>query len=438
MEHALAVSETERCRCFLLYGDVAGGGGDRGADRETEAKGGGGRDGDDDGDHEDDAEEDDFAITAARRAGKKKKLEEEETGAERSYRLVSVILAEETKVMPGDARYPREESDRASDVTSQTIQSPRRYESSSSPPLSSSSPLDILRASGGGSEDDRTSRLLESLDRENKRVRDGEAGVDGSTRMERHPLGMFGLVSGVWLGDAFVREGIPPSLSRARAMRDYRRRIGGFGKGGAAAGDGDGATIEEDRFAVWHLGAQKVALRFEWDYRDGVSQSYTYGRVMGTPTSLSCMANIKSDGVVVLNESKRRASTKEREGGRAVWDMDGGAYVSGLVGSRYFRAPRYMSFTRSRGYTADAYLTEFMVFYRPEGKDPGASPFSGSDGGAEGKDLGASTDEVDGGGPEYYCSRTSRLYDAKDGSLMQGSTAFFSLSRHLRGSENLK
>jgi hypothetical protein len=424
VEHALATSETERCRCFFLYGDVDGDDATVVPEEETNEE-----EGEDDDNNNCNGGvggvmEDDFAIIAARRTRTKKKREEEEKEeeAERSYRLLSVILAEETKVMPGEVL--------------RIMTEPPSHSESTSSSSRLSSPLDLLKTSGGGSEDGGMDRLVEFPERRNERVAavDGDGGSDGidddgMTRMERHPPGLFGLTSGVWLGDAFVREGIPPSLSRARAMRDYRRKSGGFGRrGGAdAVGDAGGsASIEEDRFAAWHLGVQKVALRFGWDYRDGVSQSYTYGRVLGTPTSLSSMANIRSDGVVVLNESNRRASatTKERERMRVVWDMDGGSYVSGLVGSRYFRAPRYMSFSRSRGYTADAYLTEFMVFYRPEGKDGGAS--SGSDGGTEGKDFDASMeDDV----PEYYCSRTSRLYDAKDGSLMQGSTAFFSLKR---------
>jgi hypothetical protein len=276
-------------------------------------------------------------------------------------------------------------------------------------------------------------RLLASIEGRSKRNPKGDAagGEEKSTNIERHPLGMFGLVSGVWLGDAFVREAIPPSLSRARALRDNRRR--GFGKKNADAypmvdrrDDDDDGMIEVDRFAVWHLGVQKVALRFECDYRDGITQSYTYGRVMGTPTSLKSMAIIKSDGVVVLNESKR-ASTKTRENRRVIWDMDGGMYVAGIIGSRYFRAPRYMSFSRSRSYSSDAYLTEFMVFYRPDSMHD-VSYYS-SDGGINVKDLDVSINED--GGLEYYCSRISRLCNAIDGNLLQGSTAFFSLKRTL-------
>ena len=236
--------------------------------------------------------------------------DEEEEGqleeTERSYRLLSVILADETKVMPKDE-------------TTDYFESTSR--STNAPPTSpSSSALDLL------------------LEKQQ---------ADAPTKMERHSLGMFRLASGVWLGDTFVREAIPTSLSRARALRDDRRRNkkGLGGKKGTTEtstpkkGDRDSDdAIEEDRFATWNVGVQKVALRFDWDYREGISQSYTYGKVMGACTSLSSMANIKSDGVVVLNESKRAASRK-REGRRVVWDMDGGAYIAGIVGSSYFRTP---------------------------------------------------------------------------------------------------
>lgn len=106
---------------------------------------------------------------------------------------------------------------------------------------------------------------------------------------------------------------------------------------------------------------------------------------------------------MVLNEGRR---TKKKEERRIIWDMDGGAYIAGLIGSSYFRAPRYISFTQSKGYSSsDAYLTEFLVFFESKRE----------------------IDDDDGTTmPELYCSRSSRLYNANDGSLMQGSTAFFS------------
>ena len=133
---------------------------------------------------------------------------------------------------------------------------------------------------------------------------------------------------------------------------------------------------------------------------------------MGTPTSLSSMANIKSSGIVVVNEARR---TKKREERRVVWDMDG-SYVAALIGSSYVRAPRYLSFSQSRSYSADAYLTEVLVFLEDIN-----SRSSGPLGGGMGDDA----------TPDCYCSRSSRLYSATDGSLMQGSTAFFSMKHPL-------
>ena len=192
--------------------------------------------------------------------------DEEEEGqleeTERSYRLLGVILADETKVMPKDE-------------TTDYFESTSR--STNAPPTSpSSSALDLL------------------LEKQ-------QADADASTKMEQHSLGMFGLASGVWLGDTFVREAIPTSLSRARALRDNQRRnkMGLDGKKGTTEtntpkkGCHD-STIEEDRFATWNVGVQKVALRFDWDYREGISQSYTYSKVMGACTSLSSMAKSRA------------------------------------------------------------------------------------------------------------------------------------------------
>mmetsp|Transcript_8440 Transcript_8440/g.18243 ORF Transcript_8440/g.18243 Transcript_8440/m.18243 type:complete len:657 (-) Transcript_8440:26-1996(-) len=376
VEHTLAVSETERCRCFLLYGDA---------------------DGDESGDDDDDARGDEI---------------------DKSYRLLSVVLAEEKKVLPeeestrtieGNGVEEDDSEDCAADFISQMIET-------SSPSKESSSPLDLLEIDQPTepSEEDKMARLMQSLDKHNQRVVDGmgggsDPGNDATSTMERHSLGMFGLTSGVWLGDTFVRESLP-SNSMAPSTKGFGRKQQTPTKGGtSSSAEGENG----DRFATWTVGVQKVALAFEWDYSQTVSQSYTYGKCMGTATSLSSMANLKSDGVVVVNKAR---PTTRREERRVVWDMDNGSYVAGLMGDSYFRAPRYMNVSRGRrSYSADAYLTEFMVFYRP---------------GKEEKDgVESAADNL--GGTEYYCSRMARLYNANDGSLMQGSTAFFSMKQPL-------
>ena len=115
---------------------------------------------------------------------------------------------------------------------------------------SPSSPLDLLEIDQDSNSDDKMTRLMESLDKHNKRVMESGADTNANTEMEMHSLGMFGLTSGVWLGDTFVREPISPQLSRARQSRD---------KGFAKKED----DVDEDRFANWSMGVQKVALHFQ-------------------------------------------------------------------------------------------------------------------------------------------------------------------------------
>ena len=74
-----------------------------------------------------------------------------------------------------------------------------------------------------------------------------------------------------------------------------------------------------------------------------------------------------------------------------------------------------MSFSRVRSYNHEPFLTEFMSFFRL----PENSSF-----------LAATSESGDIEGPGYYCSRISRLYNAHDGSLMQGSTAFFAMGQN--------
>jgi len=125
MEHTLAVS------CFLLYGNVSG----------------------------------QASIVEEGEYDKEKSSE-----GERNYRLLGVVLAEETKVMPEAPKYSAsdddEEADYASDFISQMIKS------SPSPSDSPSSPLNLLALNqsddGTSDEDDKMKRLMESPDKYNK------------------------------------------------------------------------------------------------------------------------------------------------------------------------------------------------------------------------------------------------------------------------------
>ena len=378
VEHTMSCSDTERARCFFIYTDE-----NRIATRDDE-------DNDDDDEVVDD---EDFAALAARQAKSSSAIEKKED--DKMYRLIGVVLSDENKVMPNsddDDEAERKGQDYVSDYISEVLESPTQ---------SPSSPLDLLELSQDtqSSEDDKMTRLMSSIENHNERVLSDALGGDSSdnSKMERHSIGMLGLTSGVWLGDTFVREPIPKTL----AARIRSPKSKGFGSPKSS-------DREEDSFASWSVGVQKVALQFQWDYFSSIAQKFTYGKVLGTPTSLSCMANINSEGVVSVNEDRRIRKRGQR---RVVWDIDG--YVAGLVGSCFFRAPRYVSFSESKGASSESYLTEFMVFYRDGGKDSKPSSL-----------------EFDAGKvQDNYCSRSSRLYRPSDGGLLQGSTALFSLNR---------
>ncbi|EJK44097.1 hypothetical protein THAOC_37395 [Thalassiosira oceanica] len=359
VEHTMSCSDTERARCFFIYTDE-----NRIATRA-----------------DDDEEDEDFAVLAARQAK-----------ANDMYRLIGVVLSDENKIMPeSDDEKERKGQDYVADYISEVLESPTQ---------SPASPLDLLELSQDtqSSEEDKMKRLMSSIENHNERVVSDALGDSGdNSKMERHSIGMLGLTPGVWLGDAFVREPIPKTL----AARIRSPNSKGFGSSKSS-------DREEDSFASWSVGVQKVALQFKWDYFTNIAQKFTYGKVLGTPTSLSCMANINSEGVVSVNEDRRIRKRGQR---RVVWDMDG--YVAGLVGSCFFRAPRYVSLSETKGPSSESYLTEFMVFYRDDGKDSKQSSL-----------------EFDGEKVQNnYCSRSSRLHSQSDGTLLQGSTAFFSLNR---------
>ena len=119
----------------------------------------------------------------------------------------------------------------------------------------------------------------------------------------------------------------------------------------------------EDRFATWRQGVQKISLIFDWYCHESVSQSDTY------------------HGTVVVYKGRR---TKRKEERRAVWDMKGGAYIAGPIGLGYFRAPRYMM--------------------------EGAALMSACENGTDNAEIIGVEDAA----PEYYSSRSCRMYDARD------------------------
>mmetsp|Transcript_19497 Transcript_19497/g.39994 ORF Transcript_19497/g.39994 Transcript_19497/m.39994 type:complete len:668 (-) Transcript_19497:94-2097(-) len=377
VENTLVVSETERCRCFLIYGDADGG-------VTMDADG-----------------------------------EENGVDVERNYRLLGIIIAEERKVMP------EKETDVCQDESS-LIREKSSDEQVNAESSTTSPPLELFDTmSEEQKKEERMKRLFQTIERHNKQVlRDAveeqaNAALEDQTNtaFERHNIGLYGITSGTFLGDAIIREPIPSKKKLFRIKEERQGR--GFGKNPPKQTKSKEIVEEhrehgEDGFANWNTGVQKVSLHYSWDYSNSIMQSYEWGRSLGTYTSMACGENNKSIGTIVMNESKRLA--KKGEAPRVIMDMNGGRYIAGLIGSTYFRAPRYLSFSRVRSYNHEPYLIEFMTFYRlPEKSSTVPTSLNG--------------DIIE--GPGYYCSRMSRLYNSLDGSILQGSTAFFTMSHPL-------
>ena len=291
VEHTISASETERCRCFLVYGDT-----DRDGSLEN-----------DDFSEEEDADE-----------GKEEEEDNDEECSDsksRNYRLLGIVLADEYKKVP------------VSPENRQPLTDLTKDESTSTP-----SPLDLLRVDAKGpnemSEQDKMAALYEAIGKHNEKVMttSGEdTGHDEETKEEqklvRYSPTMFSLSSGVYLGDTFIREPMPTS---------GKEQPRGFGKLKSRRASDDN---EEDNFANWSLGVQKTTLQFKWDYSSNVVQACTYGKCIGAMNNLKCSALSRSVGSIVIDEGR---ATKSREERRVVGYMDG-AYLSGLIGTSYFR-----------------------------------------------------------------------------------------------------
>ncbi|KAL3774757.1 hypothetical protein ACHAWO_012082 [Cyclotella atomus] len=345
IEHTIAVSDTERCRCFFAYGD---------ADRDGGAM--------EDSNFEDDR-------------------------TNRNYRLLGVVFADEYKQMPDTA----EKSQSGPDLTSLLKKDQ---------PASSQSPLDLLRLDANQinemSEQDKLDALYNAIGKHNENVmaNSGDAGQpekDSAVSMVRYSPSMFNICSGVYLGDMFIRE---PTISTGT-----NKQSKGFGNLKSKRKEEKNG---DDGFANWEQGVQKTSIQFQWDCISKVIQSYQYGKCLGVSTRVACNAARRSVGEIVVDEGRPSKSRAER---RVIWYMDG-SYLAGLIGTSYFRAPRYMSFSEALVNGAEPRLTEFMVFYKADT---------------------ASNDVPD---PEdkSYCSISRRLYSLS-GSLAQGSTGFFSLTQ---------
>ena len=247
--------------------------------------------------------------------------------------------------------------------------------------------------------DERMERLQEAF----AASKQGGVGGDDSaaTQYERYSMDLYGMSIGAWLGDTVVRDmgtggssnsansgsskGFGSPQSRPQKKKQKKSDVGDFGSG----------------FAEWNLGVQKVSLVFKWDFEETVRQVLHFGRSIGSSTG---PVPTSSMGTVNDELMSRRLPKEER---MTYIDYDMSRYAGFIVGEKYIKCPRYLSFAQAESFP---FYTEVSVFLR-EKKDENDLIIELGD-----------EDEL----PDAYCTRMSRLYD-KGGNFSQGSTSFFML-----------
>jgi hypothetical protein len=258
----------------------------------------------------------------------------------------------------------------------------------------SSSPSPSLRSNTD--EDDISSRMG-SL---GKRV----GSTDENHQLSPHDISLLELSSGIWLGDAIIRD-----LPEVIASPTERGR--GFGTAQSVNDKGSWKCKSSRRFGSWANGVQKIAWRWMWNFGEEIRQVHDVGKALGSPMDASITKSLA--GTVCVDESLSRRISKED---RVVY-MDWPQYdsVGFLLGSCAVQVPRYLNFNPSAQTLNRPFLTEFSVF-----QETGYGILSVSDA----MNIGDDTVEL----PELICSKISRLY-SYEGKLKQGCSSFYTFKR---------
>lgn len=233
---------------------------------------------------------------------------------------------------------------------------------------------------------------------------------DSTKKLTLHDLSLLEFSSGVWLGDAIVRNN--PQVSSIDGKETPSSR--GFGT--SSVGSSSKKTTKTG-FASWSVGVQKLALRLMWNFGEEIRQVIDPGKAMGD-TLATCLVQ-STGGSVCINESLSRRMAKED---RMVYiDWAASNSVGFLLGPVYLYVPRYLNFEQ-KGSNPKPFFTEFALCQSTkDDNDKSPSPPS----------LGAEMDDDDANLPKFpaLClSKTSRVYN-HEGRLKQGCTSFYTFKR---------
>ena len=245
---------------------------------------------------------------------------------------------------------------------------------------------------GANPNDDLMQRLQESL---------STSSESDSQNLVPHMMSLLELTSGMWLGDAVIRD-MP-------MVQEFPEKPGGrgFGSRGKSASSNDASPAYE--FGSWSVGVQKVAWRWLWNYGEKIRQVIDVGKSMGAPMSTSLSRALS--GSVCVDESLSRRVPSDQRMVYIDWDAE---TVGLVLGSVSMQLPRYLNFdsSASSNRPAKPFVTEFCL-YQSSG-------------------IGELTEQTvdETPLPDIICSKISRVYNYQGTRLKQGVSSFYTLSRY--------
>lgn len=227
---------------------------------------------------------------------------------------------------------------------------------------------------------------------------------DGAQKLALHDGSLLEVSSGVWLGDAIIRDmpKVPDGAS-----------TNGRGFQSSPATEASSTSQSSKEFATWSVGVQKVAWRWMWNFGDEIRQVVDVGKAMGDKLA-ECLTK-SQPGNICLNESLSRRISKDERMVYIDWTPNA---VGFLVGPAYIQAPRYLSFDQAAG-RSKPFFTEFGIFQSNEVESDKDSSKVIIDVDGEDKDLKF---------PVLCFSKISRVYNY-EGRLKQGATSFYTFKR---------
>lgn len=251
--------------------------------------------------------------------------------------LVQIVLLEEEKLKGNTLSIPsKSSSEKKEDMVDLMTLDIDNFLSNINVQQSSNDIIDTPKESTSKKSDTRMQELIEAVNKNNNELttfpsKDNEEG-DEEFVIDRHPVTLFSLCSGVWLGDVVVRDHPKQKHNSSSSSINKKKGFGGSntGKPSPKSQKNDGS-----KFAEWNTGVQKIALTYRWDYMKNLKSRIDMGRSMGVMTSTK-MPLIQS-GTLTQNYMARGKNPEER---LSVIDWTGGGvdqqgYLGILSGSIY-------------------------------------------------------------------------------------------------------